>query len=201
MGVSTRNPNCFSAFSVLAEELARKRARRGSRGDIQRNGEKPGNQDRRRFRARPVHNGYRRHKHKQRGAHGRIRRRVASAHRAVISGRLAVRAAIGLILLESNALAMVQRTIGGVAASGQVRGGKRFGKSWYTGHQQRKKRQNGLQFSRNLPNFHAASLVHDTRGSFRGTTAKIFQWVNLLGRTGFSLSGLVSGRENQNQTG
>ncbi len=64
----------------------------------------------------PIRDRNRRYKHIQRGSHGGALWRVASAHRAVVSRRMAVRVAVALVSLKVLGMAMVQRTIDGVAA-------------------------------------------------------------------------------------
>jgi len=80
-------------------------------------GNKAGNQDWRGLYARPIRQGDWRNKDEQRGSHDRIRRRLASPHRAVISRRMALCIAIALVSLEVLDLVMVQGTVRGVAAS------------------------------------------------------------------------------------
>jgi hypothetical protein len=124
MDVSIHHPDCFS---IAAEDLTGKRARRGSRGEIQMKRKKSENLDWRGFRIQLVQDRHWGCKHKQRGSRGRIRRRVASAHRTVISRPMALRVAIAFISIEIFDLTVVQRAIHGIAASGQFGGRKRFG--------------------------------------------------------------------------
>ena len=89
------------AFTFLnwTDELARKRARRGSRRDIYGKREEPGKQNRRGLQAGLISDGERRDEHEWRAFHHNAWRGVASPHRAIISYGVALRIAVALVLL------------------------------------------------------------------------------------------------------
>jgi len=61
--------------------------------------------------------------------------------------------AIALVPLEVAHLAMVQRAIDGVAACGQIGGGKRLRQSGDTRQTQSQKGSDGCEFARDVPQF------------------------------------------------
>ncbi|MBZ5642189.1 MAG: hypothetical protein LAO19_05470 [Acidobacteriia bacterium] len=71
------------------------------------------------FRMDLVRNRHRGRKHEERGSHGGIRRHIAGAHGAVITGLLSCRAAEIPVPVKIPRLTMVQRAVIGSAAGGQ----------------------------------------------------------------------------------
>ena len=79
---------------------------------------------------------------------------VARSHRGIRRAGLAVRIAIGLVLLHVSALAMMKRAVNSIAAGGGISSGKGLSKRWGIRGQQRKERCYRQKLSRNVPQFH-----------------------------------------------
>jgi len=73
-------------------------------------------------------------------SHNLMRGVVARSHRGIRRAGLAVRIAIGLVLLHVSALAMMKRAVNRIAAGSEISSGKRISKRRGIRGQQRKER-------------------------------------------------------------
>lgn len=141
------------AFTMCFVQLAQKSARRGSQRDRGNVREELGCQGGSRLRHGGPAKGYWKYQNKYGSSNDRSRCSVTGAHRAILLSGDPHCIAIALVPLEVAHLAMVQRAIDGVAARGQIGGGKRLRQDRDTREKQRQKGSDGCEFAHDVSQF------------------------------------------------